>query len=35
MEKADIPMAQESSHDDITNEENGHHFLQYQGYCLL
>jgi hypothetical protein len=24
----------ESSHAKITNKDNAHHFLQYQGYCL-
>jgi hypothetical protein len=27
-------MTQESSHDEITNKDNAHHF-QYQGYCSL
>jgi len=35
METADIPMTQESSHVEITNEDNAHHFLRYQGYCSL
>jgi hypothetical protein len=25
----------ESSHVEMTNEENAHHFLPYQGYCSL
>jgi hypothetical protein len=28
---ADIPTTQESSHIEITNEDNVHHFLRYQG----
>jgi hypothetical protein len=35
METADIPMAQECSQVEMTNEENAHHFLRYQGYCSL
>jgi hypothetical protein len=32
---ASIPMTQQSSHVEITNEGNAYHFLQYQGYCSL
>jgi hypothetical protein len=35
MESAYIPMTQESLHVEITNEDNAHHFLSYQGYCSL
>jgi hypothetical protein len=35
METADIPMTQKSSHVEITNEDNAHHFLGYEGYCSL
>jgi hypothetical protein len=35
METADVPMTQESSHVEITNENIAHHFLQYRGYCSL
>jgi hypothetical protein len=35
METADIPVAQESSHVEITNEDNVHHFLQHQRKCSL
>jgi hypothetical protein len=33
LETADIPMTQQSSHVEITNEDNAHHVLPYQGYC--
>jgi hypothetical protein len=32
---ADIPTTHGSSHVEITNEDNDHHFLRYQGYSLL
>jgi hypothetical protein len=35
VETADIPMNFESLFVKITNEDNDHHFLQYQGYCSL
>jgi hypothetical protein len=35
METAHVPMTQENSHDEITNEDNAHHFLQHQVYYLL
>jgi hypothetical protein len=28
-------MTQDSSHFEITNEDNAHHFIRYQGYCSL
>jgi hypothetical protein len=35
-ETADIPKIQETSNVEITNEDNAHHFFQYQGcYCSL
>jgi len=34
MGMANIPMAQESSHVEIT-KDNAHHFLQYLGHCSL
>jgi len=34
-ESVNITMTQESSHVKITNKDNTHHFLQYQGYCSL
>jgi len=33
--KSDIHTTQESSHVEITNEDNAHHFLGYQEYCSL
>jgi hypothetical protein len=35
MEAADIPQTTESSHVEITNEENARHFLRNQEYCSL
>jgi len=35
VETADIPTTQESSHVEITHEDNAHHFLWDQGYCTL
>jgi hypothetical protein len=35
METDDVSTTQEMSHVEITNEENVHHFLLYQGYCTL
>jgi hypothetical protein len=35
MERAHIPMTQESSHVEITDEGKPYHFLRYQGYCLI
>jgi hypothetical protein len=32
-ETADIPTTQDISDDELTKEENDHHFLRYQGYC--
>jgi len=34
-ETPDIPMIQESSHIKLTNKDNAHHCLQYQGYWSL
>jgi hypothetical protein len=34
-ETADIPATQESSHAEITDDENVHHSLRYQGSCSL
>jgi hypothetical protein len=35
IEAADIPTTHESSHIEITKEDNAHHFLRYHGYCSL
>jgi len=35
MEAADIPTTQENSYVEITNKDNAHQFLRYQGYCSL
>jgi hypothetical protein len=35
MEIADVPMTQESSHVEITNEDKAHHFLRYEEYHPL
>jgi hypothetical protein len=32
METANSPMTQDRLHVEITNEDNSHHFHQYQGY---
>jgi len=35
METVNIPMTQDSLHVEITDENNAHHFLRYQGYWSL
>jgi len=35
MVTSDIHTTQESSHVEITNEDNAHHFIRYQGFCSL
>jgi hypothetical protein len=32
---ADTTITQQSSHIEITYEDNVHHFLRYQGYCSV
>jgi hypothetical protein len=33
IETAGIPTTQESSHVEVRDEDNAHHFLRYLGYC--
>jgi hypothetical protein len=34
METTDIPTTQDGSHVEITNEDDAHHLLRYQRYCV-